>query len=130
MAPSFRALLLIFFGLCRVRAFVPPRGLSRAAVVSCPLRSASCRRAPRRGDVVAPAMAVAGATPWAVWAKLLAASSAGLWAERTRVGAALSAPIVTMGLSLALANIGALPPEPAALSNDLEDARRRAVPYG
>ena len=59
-------------------------------------------------------MAVAGATPWAVWAKLLAASSAGLWAERTRVGAALSAPIVTMGLSLALANIGALPPASSA----------------
>ena len=27
-------------------------------------------------------------------------------------------------------NVGALPPEPAALSNDLENGRRLAVPYG
>ena len=31
---------------------------------------------------------------------------------------------------LALRNIGALPPEPAALSNDLENGGRLAVPYG
>ena len=39
-------------------------------------------------------------------------------------------PLLGTPHNLAPRNIGALPPEPAALSNDLENGRRLAVPYG
>lgn len=41
---------------------------------------------------------------------LMASSSAGLWSERTRWGAAVSSPLVTMLLTITLCNVGVLPP--------------------
>lgn len=49
-------------------------------------------------------------TPRYVWAMLMASSSAGLWSERTRWGAAVSSPLVTMLLTISLCNVGVLPP--------------------
>ena len=44
-----------------------------------------------------------------IWAVLLASSSAGLWSERTKWGAAVSSPLVTMLLTITLCNVGVLP---------------------
>ncbi|CAN0341262.1 unnamed protein product [Laminaria digitata] len=39
----------------------------------------------------------------------MASSSAGLWSERTKWGAAVSSPLVTMLLTITLCNVGVLP---------------------
>lgn len=39
----------------------------------------------------------------------MASTSAGLWSERTKWGAALSSPLVTMLLTITLCNVGVLP---------------------
>ncbi len=44
-----------------------------------------------------------------VWVVLMASSSAGLWSERTRWGAAVSSPLVTMLLTITLCNVGVIP---------------------
>lgn len=49
------------------------------------------------------------ASPWWTWTMLLLASTAGVAAERTRLGAALSSPLITMGVALIACNIGLLP---------------------
>lgn len=46
---------------------------------------------------------------WGLWTTLLVCAAAGLRAEKTRVGAALSSPLVTMFISLVLVNVGVLP---------------------
>ncbi|EKX38319.1 hypothetical protein GUITHDRAFT_115468 [Guillardia theta CCMP2712] len=46
---------------------------------------------------------------WAMWTAMLACACVGLRAEKTRVGAALSSPLVTMFISLILVNCGVLP---------------------
>ena len=53
---------------------------------------------------------------WAVWSLLLACGSFGLWAERTKWGAALSGPLVSTLAALALSNLGVLPPSAPAYS--------------
>lgn len=86
----------------------------------CPrTRSGRVHRAPARSPVCCaipapPAVAVAAATTaiapaWGIWAVLLSAAAGGLAANRTRLGAALSPPIVTTLAALALANTGVLP---------------------
>jgi len=47
--------------------------------------------------------------PWYVWSAALGAATYGLWSEKTKVGATLSAPLVTMGATILLCNIGLLP---------------------
>jgi len=49
------------------------------------------------------------ASPWWVWSMLLLASTAGVAAERTKVGAALSSPLITMAVALVACNLGFLP---------------------
>lgn len=49
------------------------------------------------------------ASPWWVWSMLLLASTAGVAAERTKVGAALSSPLITMAVALVACNLGLLP---------------------
>lgn len=49
------------------------------------------------------------ASPWWTWTMLLLASTAGVAAERTRLGAALSSPLITMGVALIGCNLGLLP---------------------
>ena len=72
----------------------------------------------------APPLAAAG-DDWAVWAALASCGAGGLWAEeKTRLGAALSANVVTMLAALALANVGGLP----AASPVYAVVRRRLVP--
>lgn len=52
-----------------------------------------------------------------MWAALLSVSSFGIWAERhSRVGAALSGPLVTTLAALALSNVGVLPTAAPAYS--------------
>ncbi|GAB5034390.1 Hypothetical protein NocV09_01900120 [Nannochloropsis oceanica] len=49
------------------------------------------------------------ASPWWVWSMLLLASTAGVAAERSKVGAALSSPLITMAVALVVCNLGLLP---------------------
>lgn len=49
--------------------------------------------------------------PWYVWTVLSCASTFGIASERTQLGAMLSSPLVTMGVSMLLCNIGLLPKE-------------------
>ena len=57
-----------------------------------------------------PSLASAAARdPWFPWSVLLGASVSGLAAERYTWGARLSAPLITMAISLALSNCGVLP---------------------
>ena len=52
---------------------------------------------------------VAPTDTWTLWAVLLSASAFGISQERTRVGAALSAPVVTTLTGLLLSNLGVIP---------------------
>ena len=69
--------------------------------------------------VVAPARrhaarATAGGVEWPVWSALMLCGASGLWSERTAAGKALSGPLVSTLLALALSNVGALPAGAAA----------------
>lgn len=46
---------------------------------------------------------------WWTWSLLAGASSLGIVLENTKIGAMLSSPLVTMGFSLILCNVGILP---------------------
>jgi hypothetical protein len=46
---------------------------------------------------------------WLIWSVLSIASSLGIYLEKTKIGAMLSSPLVTMGITLALCNLGILP---------------------
>ena len=48
-------------------------------------------------------------SPFYAWTGLLGLAAMGMRAEETKLGSALSAPIVTMAAALALANLGLLP---------------------
>jgi uncharacterized membrane protein len=50
---------------------------------------------------------------WGLWTALIVCAAAGLRAEKTKIGAALSSPLVTMFCALLLTNIGVLPPDAA-----------------
>ena len=67
----------------------------------------------RQMSMALPALAVpiqqADDSNFWVWSLLAATSSAGIVLENTKIGAMLSSPLVTMGLSLILCNIGVLP---------------------
>ncbi len=56
-----------------------------------------------------PTSLIAATDTWSLWLVLLSCATAGLMAERTKLGAALSSPLVTMLLTLALCNLGAIP---------------------
>ncbi|CAM9446627.1 unnamed protein product, partial [Phaeothamnion confervicola] len=47
---------------------------------------------------------------WYIWTVLLGAATFGIWAEKTQWGAALSSPLVTMLTTIAMCNLGLLPP--------------------
>lgn len=47
--------------------------------------------------------------PWFMWTLISLSSTAGILAEKTNIGAMLSSPLVTMGISLVLCNVGLLP---------------------
>ena len=71
-----------------------------------PARQRSCRgvhATPLASPWVAPT------DTWTLWAVLLSASAFGISQERTRVGAALSAPVVTTLTGLLLSNLGVIP---------------------
>jgi hypothetical protein len=48
---------------------------------------------------------------WGLWTVLIVSAAAGLRAEKTQIGAALSSPLVTMFITLILVNVGILPVE-------------------
>jgi len=50
---------------------------------------------------------------WGLWTALIVCAAAGLRAEKTKIGAALSSPLVTMFCALLLTNVGVLPPDAA-----------------
>lgn len=54
-------------------------------------------------------LALAKVNTWYIWACLGMTSSLGIILERTKLGAMLSSPLVTMGLSMLMCNLGLLP---------------------
>lgn len=48
---------------------------------------------------------------WALWAVLLVVAALGLWGERTRLGGRLSAMVLALLGTFALANLGVIPPD-------------------
>ena len=56
-----------------------------------------------------PATVIVSDHAWALWAVLLAAAAAGVWAERTRWGARLSAVVVTILCTFVLSNLRVIP---------------------
>jgi uncharacterized membrane protein len=48
---------------------------------------------------------------WALWAVLITAGAAGLWAERTRWGRRLSSAVIAIGATFLLSNVGVIPSE-------------------
>lgn len=65
---------------------------------------------------------------WWVWSLLATSSSLGIMLEKTRIGAMLSSPLVTMGISLILCNIGVLPSASPAYSTVLRFFVPLAIP--
>ena len=55
------------------------------------------------------ALVAVKSSEWLVWSVLLGAATLGIVSEKTRFGAALSAPLSTMLTTLVLVNVGALP---------------------
>lgn len=67
-----------------------------------------------------------GGTNWWIWSLLATSSSLGIVLENTKIGAMLSSPLVTMGLSLLLCNFGILPSSSPVYSTVLK-VRLRAT---
>ena len=115
--------LLIAFLLCGgiVDAYQLPSRSRRLSIDSL-LQTSACKptrmstfhvSASRQLSMALPALSVPIHQPddsnWWVWSLLAATSSVGIVLENTKIGAMLSSPLVTMGLSLILCNIGVLP---------------------
>ena len=82
---------------------------SRASRKLPPLGARNRYRRKRRLLPTASLASAVACDPWFPWTCLLGASVGGLAAERYPWGARLSAPLITMALSLALSNCGVLP---------------------
>jgi len=61
------------------------------------------------GVSIANGLALVKVNTWYIWACLSITSSLGIILERTKLGAMLSSPLVTMALSMLLCNLGLLP---------------------
>jgi len=61
------------------------------------------------GVSLANGLALVKVNTWYIWACLSITSSLGIILERTKIGAMLSSPLVTMALSMLLCNLGLLP---------------------
>jgi uncharacterized membrane protein len=61
------------------------------------------------GASLANGLALVKVNTWYIWACLSITSSLGIILERTKLGAMLSSPLVTMALSMLLCNLGLLP---------------------
>ena len=98
-----------------IRASRPRSRLLHAAIVAAAavlLPSAALAA----GKTAAAAAATAGSLiqstdSWGLWTTLIVCAAAGLRAEKTQIGAALSSPLVTMFIALVLVNVGVLPTE-------------------
>ena len=85
-----------FSGVFRVGTLLLILGLPRMALAAA-------------GAPTVPASLIAEGDVWTLWLVLLSTATAGLMAERTKLGAALSSPLVTMLMTLALCNLGVIP---------------------
>jgi hypothetical protein len=77
---------------------------------------------------VTPTMAAVATNDWWIWSALAASSSAGLVLEKTKVGAALSANLVTMAATLVLCNTGIIPSSSAVYATVMKTFVPLAVP--
>lgn len=68
-----------------------------------------------------------GGTNWWIWSLLAASSSLGIVLENTKIGAMLSSPLVTMGLSLLLCNVGVLPSSSPVYSTVLKVCQSHSI---
>ena len=64
---------------------------------------------------------------WWIWSLLASTSSLGIVLENTKIGAMLSSPLVTMGISLILCNLGVLPSSSPVYSTVLKVRRTRTT---
>ena len=106
-------LLLLLSLVCGFR-LPPARKSHRVSPRAQPVTSSS-KHAPLPVSIfiasAAPfALSAARSSPWYVWSLLSMTSFAGVAAEKTALGSMLSSPLVTMGLSMILCNVGLLPP--------------------
>lgn len=91
---------------------VPFRAISNPASFSTKrLAAMGCTQHVASGAIPFTATLMAGmqTSPWWVWSMLLLASTTGVAAERTKIGAALSSPLITMAVALVACNLGFLP---------------------
>ena len=65
---------------------------------------------------------------WELWAALLACGGAGYYANRTKVGAALSGPVCAMLIAAVLSNVGVLPPPGPHISSIQSNVVKLATP--
>lgn len=63
----------------------------------------------KSATAVAGGSMISATDEWGLWATLMVCAAAGLHAEKTKIGAALSSPLVTMFIALILVNVGILP---------------------
>jgi len=95
----------------------PPGARARRAPppTSRPAPARPCDRGARRGvgaraSFLPTAPLIPASDPWGVWAALVAAGAAGLWAERhTQAGKELTGALVATLVALALSNLGVIP---------------------
>lgn len=64
---------------------------------------------------------------WWIWSLLASTSSLGIVLENTKIGAMLSSPLVTMGISLILCNLGVLPSSSPVYSTVLKVCKTRII---
>ena len=64
---------------------------------------------------------------WWIWSLLASTSSLGIVLEDTKIGAMLSSPLVTMGISLILCNLGVLPSSSPVYSIVLKVCRTQII---
>lgn len=96
--------------------------------LSCSVfRGNSQKRVPLTVSAVNVPLAVslpqAGGQNWWIWSLLASTSSLGIVLENTMIGAMLSSPLVTMGISLILCNLGVLPSSSPVYSTVLKVSR-------
>ena len=94
------------------RGNIPKRGFSSIYAANVPL---------------AISLPQASGQNWWIWSLLASTSSLGIVLENTKIGAMLSSPLVTMGISLILCNLGVLPSSSPVYSTVLKVCRTRIL---
>jgi hypothetical protein len=103
-------LLITLINSLQLRVFNAQKSRNPSSISGC----RRCKLTQRRLTSLSAAPILAlpnqvGGTNWWIWSILATSSSLGIVLENTKIGAMLSSPLVTMGLTLLLCNVGILP---------------------